>query len=184
MRLFLIQMPYPLSKIDFVATRSFPVGGMENWGLVVFKNEVLLLDSLLENNANMSVDLLAQQYDIQKIITHELAHQWFGNLVTINDWSELWLSEGFATFYANDFLNKLHPFLASNEYFLYLSQLLIKQASHKKLALVRHFKTEADVEAAFSPYHLYTKGAAVVKMIRDLVGENNFREGIRRYDNS
>ncbi|VDN43807.1 unnamed protein product [Gongylonema pulchrum] len=83
MRLFLIQMPYPLSKIDFVATRSFPVGGMENWGLVVFKNEVLLLDSLLEksplkclDNANMSVDLLAQQYDIQKIITHELAHQW------------------------------------------------------------------------------------------------------------
>ncbi|VDN07157.1 unnamed protein product [Thelazia callipaeda] len=174
-------IPYPLSKIDFVSAPSFPVGGMENWGLIVFQNEMFLLDSLYESSSNMTVDLLAEQYDIKKIITHELAHQWFGNLVTINDWSELWLSEGFASYYVNDFLKKQHPFLATNEYFLQLSHLLTKQTSNEKVPLIKHFKTEAEVENAFNPYHLYTKGAVIVKMIHDLVGENNFREGVRRF---
>ncbi|KAL3982436.1 Peptidase M1 family protein [Acanthocheilonema viteae] len=174
-------IPYPLSKIDFVAAHSFPVSGMENWGLVVFQKEMFLLDSLLESHANMTVDLLAEQYDIEKVITHELVHQWFGNLVTINDWSELWLSEGFATYYVSDFLKKQRPILATNEYFLRLSQLLSKQTSNEKVPLVKRFRTEAEVENAFNPYHLYTKGAVIVKMMRDLVGENNFREGVRRF---
>ncbi|KAM3725498.1 Endoplasmic reticulum aminopeptidase [Dirofilaria immitis] len=174
-------VPYPLSKIDFVAAHSFPNGGMENWGLVIFQKEMFLLDSLLESNANMTVDLLAEQYDIEKIITHELVHQWFGNLVTINDWSELWISEGFASYYANDFLKKQRPILAINEYFLRLSQLLSRQTSNEKMPLVKRFRTEAEVEKAFNPYHLYTKGAAIVKMMCDLVGENNFREGVRRF---
>ncbi|CAG9538140.1 unnamed protein product [Cercopithifilaria johnstoni] len=174
-------IPYPLSKIDFVAAHSFPVNGIENWGLVVFQKEMFLLDSLLENNANMSVDLLAEQYDIEKVITHELVHQWFGNLVTINDWSELWLSEGFTSYYVSDFLKKQRPILATNEYFLRLSQLLSKQTSNEKVPLVKRFRTEAEVENAFNPYHLYTKGAVIVKMMRDLVGENNFREGVRRF---
>ncbi|OZC09067.1 peptidase family M1 [Onchocerca flexuosa] len=174
-------VPYPLSKIDFVAAHSFPNGGMENWGLIVFQKEMFLLDSLLESNANMTVDLLAEQYDIEKTITHELVHQWFGNLVTINDWSELWISEGFASYYVNDFLKKHHPALAINEYFLRLSQLLSRQTSNEKVPLVKRFRTEAEVENAFNPYHLYTKGAVIVKMIRDLVGENNFREGVRRF---
>uniref|UniRef100_A0A915PBQ1 Aminopeptidase n=1 Tax=Setaria digitata TaxID=48799 RepID=A0A915PBQ1_9BILA len=174
-------IPYPLSKIDFVAAHSFPAGGIENWGLIVFQKEMLLLDSLLESNANMTVDLLAEQYDIKKIITHELVHQWFGNLVTVNDWSELWLSEGFASYYVSDLLKKQHPILAINEYFLRLSQLLLRQTSNEKVPLVKRFRTEAEVENAFSPYHLYTKGAVIVRMMRDLVGENNFREGVRRF---
>uniref|UniRef100_A0A914R9L7 Peptidase M1 membrane alanine aminopeptidase domain-containing protein n=1 Tax=Parascaris equorum TaxID=6256 RepID=A0A914R9L7_PAREQ len=118
---------YPFSKLDFVAARSFPVGGMENWGLVVFHNNMILLDSFLEDNANMTVDLLAEQYAIEKIVTHEIAHQWFGNLVTMNDWSEIWLNEGFASFYVGDFLKQDHPYLASSEYYLHLAQLLAKQ---------------------------------------------------------
>uniref|UniRef100_A0A1I7W1C3 Peptidase_M1 domain-containing protein n=1 Tax=Loa loa TaxID=7209 RepID=A0A1I7W1C3_LOALO len=129
----------------------------------------------------MAVDLLAEQYDIEKIITHELVHQWFGNLVTINDWSELWLSEGFASYYVSDLLKKQRPVLATNEYFLRLSQLLSRQTSSEKVPLVKRFRTEAEVEKAFNPYHLYTKGAVIVKMMCDLVGENNFREGVRRF---
>ncbi|VDK81663.1 unnamed protein product [Onchocerca ochengi] len=174
-------IPYPLSKIDFVAAHSFPSGSMENWGLIVFQKEMFLLDSLLESNANMTVDLLAEQYNIEKIITHELVHQWFGNLVTINDWSELWISEGFASYYVNDFLKKHRPALAINEYFLRLSQLLSRQTSSEKVPLVKHFTTETEVEKAFNPFHLYTKGAVIVKMICDLVGENNFREGVKRF---
>ncbi|VIO86962.1 Uncharacterized protein BM_BM7005 [Brugia malayi] len=174
-------VPYPLSKIDFVAAHSFPVSGMENWGLIVFQKELFLLDSLLESSANMTVDLLAEQYDIEKIITHELVHQWFGNLVTINDWSELWLSEGFASYYVNYLLKKQRPILATNEYFLRLSQLLSRQTSSEKVALVKVFKTEEEVENAFNPYHLYTKGAVIVKMMCDLVGKDNFREGVRRF---
>uniref|UniRef100_A0A1I7XDM1 Peptidase_M1 domain-containing protein n=1 Tax=Heterorhabditis bacteriophora TaxID=37862 RepID=A0A1I7XDM1_HETBA len=62
--------------MDFVAARSFPVGGMENWGLVIFDKQSLLLDHSLEDNVNMTVDRLFHEYRIEKIITHELSHQW------------------------------------------------------------------------------------------------------------
>uniref|UniRef100_A0A183UU57 Peptidase_M1 domain-containing protein n=1 Tax=Toxocara canis TaxID=6265 RepID=A0A183UU57_TOXCA len=172
---------YPFSKIDFVAARSFPVGGMENWGLVVFHNNMILLDSFLEDNANMTVDLLAEQYAIEKIITHEIAHQWFGNLVTMNDWSEIWLNEGFASFYVSDLLKQDHPYLTTNEYYLHLAQLLAKQTSDEKVPLVRTMRTEAEVENAFDRFHLYTKGCVIVKMIKDLVSDVDFRDGVRKY---
>ncbi|VDK45256.1 unnamed protein product [Anisakis simplex] len=172
---------YPFSKLDFVAARSFPVGGMENWGLVVFHNNMILLDSFLEDNANMTVDLLAEQYAIEKIITHEIAHQWFGNLVTMNDWSEIWLNEGFASFYVSDFLETEHPYLTVNEYYLHLAQLLTKQTSDEKFPLVRAMRTEAEIENAFDRFHLYTKGSVIIKMIRDLVSENDFHDGVRKY---
>uniref|UniRef100_A0A914ZRW4 Nematode cuticle collagen N-terminal domain-containing protein n=1 Tax=Parascaris univalens TaxID=6257 RepID=A0A914ZRW4_PARUN len=171
---------YPFSKLDFVAARSFPVGGMENWGLVVFHNNMILLDSFLEDNANMTVDLLAEQYAIEKIVTHEIAHQWFGNLVTMNDWSEIWLNEGFASFYVGDFLKQDHPYLASSEYYLHLAQLLAKQTSDEKVPLVRTMRSEAEVESAFDRFHLYTKGCVIVKMIKDLVSDIDFRDGVRK----
>lgn len=81
----------------------------------------------------MTVDRLFEQYKIEKIITHEIVHQWFGNLVTMFDWPDLWLSEGFASYFVYDFLNEEHPHLTDNEYYLRLIELLDKQVMYRKI---------------------------------------------------
>ncbi|KAK0398410.1 hypothetical protein QR680_002583 [Steinernema hermaphroditum] len=172
---------YPLSKIDFVAARNFPVGGMENWGLIVFHYSMLLLDSQLEENENMTVDLIAEEYKIDKIITHEVSHQWFGNLVTPYDWQDLWLNEGFATFYTYEFLKHTRPLLALNEYYLRLIQLFDKQSSTERVALVRPVTMQSDLNKMFDRLHLYTKGAVMVRLVKELVGAEEFKEGIQKY---
>ncbi|KAK6747597.1 hypothetical protein RB195_000658 [Necator americanus] len=176
-----LEVPYPLPKMDFVAARSFPVGGMENWGLIVFDKQSLLLDSSLEDSLNMTVDRLYHEYRIEKIITHEVAHQWFGNLVTMRDWSDLWLNEGFATYMVYELLKQEHPKLTENEYLTRLCQLVRKQSTLDRPALVRPLTTELEVEQSFHGTHLYTKGCVMVNMIRDLVSEFEFRAGVRRY---
>uniref|UniRef100_A0A914VBE3 Peptidase M1 membrane alanine aminopeptidase domain-containing protein n=1 Tax=Plectus sambesii TaxID=2011161 RepID=A0A914VBE3_9BILA len=107
--------------MDFIAAPSFPVGGMENWGIVVFHHNMLLDSSEYHEDAvdesEVTVEMVLEHYKISKIITHEIAHQWFGNLVSIGDWSELWLNEGFATYYVYEFLSKLQPELTDNEYY-------------------------------------------------------------------
>ncbi|WKY05901.1 hypothetical protein Q1695_006256 [Nippostrongylus brasiliensis] len=176
-----LEVPYPLPKMDLVAARSFPVGGMENWGLVVFDRQSLLLDSVLEDSLNMTVDRLYHEYRIEKIVTHEIAHQWFGNLVTMRDWSDLWLNEGFATYMTHDLLRREHPKLTENEYLTRLSQLVRKQSTLDRPALVRPLTTELDVEQSFHGTHLYAKGSVLTHMIRDLVSDFEFRAGVRRY---
>lgn len=176
-----LEVPYPLPKMDLIAARSFPVGGMENWGLIIFDKQSLLLDSTLEDGLNMTVDRLYHEYRIEKIVTHEIAHQWFGNLVTMRDWSDLWLNEGFATYMTYDLLRRDHPRLTENEYLTRLCQLVRKQSTLERPALVRPLTTELDVEQSFHGIHLYAKGSIVTNMIRDLVSDFEFRSGIRRY---
>ncbi|EPB73544.1 peptidase family M1 [Ancylostoma ceylanicum] len=177
-----LEVPYPLPKMDFIAARSFPVGGMENWGLIVFDKQSLLLDSSLEDSLNMTVDRLYHEYRIEKIITHEIAHQWFGNLVTMRDWSDLWLNEGFATYMVYQLLEQEHPKLTENEYLTRLCQLVRRQSTLDRPALVRPLTTEQEVEQSFHGTHLYTKGCVMVNMIRDLVSEFEFRSGVRRQE--
>ncbi|KIH55428.1 hypothetical protein ANCDUO_14415 [Ancylostoma duodenale] len=184
--------------MDFIAARSFPVGGMENWGLIVFDKQSLLLDSSLEDSLNMTVDRLYHEYRIEKIITHEIAHQWlvvydfvdsngiwrqvlFGNLVTMRDWSDLWLNEGFATYMVYQLLEQEHHKLTENEYLTRLCQLVRRQSTLDRPALVRPLTTEQEVEQSFHGTHLYTKGCVMVNMIRDLVSDFEFRSGVRRY---
>ncbi|CAI4221100.1 unnamed protein product [Auanema sp. JU1783] len=176
-----LEVPYPIPKMDFVAARSFPVGGMENWGLVIFDYQSLLLDQVLEEHINMTVDRLYEEYKIEKIITHEISHQWFGNLVTMADWNELWLNEGFATYFVYDLLDEDHPRLTENEYFTKLTRLVRKQSGMEKKALIQNIQTEKQVEKSFHSTHLYAKGSVIVKMIKDLVSDYDFRSGVRRY---
>uniref|UniRef100_A0A0K0CXN8 Peptidase_M1 domain-containing protein n=1 Tax=Angiostrongylus cantonensis TaxID=6313 RepID=A0A0K0CXN8_ANGCA len=176
-----LKLPYPLPKMDLIAARSFPVGGMENWGLIVFDKQSLLLDTTLEDSLNMTVDRLFHEYRIKKIITHEIAHQWFGNLVTMRDWSDLWLNEGFATYMVYYLLQQEHPRLVENEYITRLYQLIRKQSTLDHPALVRPLKTELEVEQSFHGTHLYTKGSVMVNMIRNLVSDSEFHTGVRRY---
>uniref|UniRef100_A0A914E1T3 Aminopeptidase n=1 Tax=Acrobeloides nanus TaxID=290746 RepID=A0A914E1T3_9BILA len=172
---------YPLSKMDFVASHTFPVGGMENWGLVIYHAKTVLITSTYLEEQNMTVDRLFEQYKIEKIITHEIIHQWFGNLVTMYDWPDLWLSEGFASYFVYDFLNEDHPHLTDNEYYLRLIELLDKQTSNSRTPLVRRLDSANDIESMFDGHHLYTKGAVIVKMIKDLLGAFDFRAGITKF---
>lgn len=122
--------------------------------------------------------------------------QWFGNLVTMRDWSELWLNEGFASFLVYEMLSARYPHLTEFEYFSRLAILFHKQVSLPPLpsliipssqsgvdrpALVRSLSRESQVEAAFHTTHLYTKGCVVVRMIRDLVSSFDFSAGIKRF---
>lgn len=76
----------------------------------------------------MTVDRISEQYKVEKIIAHEIIHQWFGNFISMYDWSDVWLSEGFTSYFVYDFLNTDHPHLTDNEYYLQLIELSKRQA--------------------------------------------------------
>uniref|UniRef100_A0A1I7S331 Peptidase_M1 domain-containing protein n=1 Tax=Bursaphelenchus xylophilus TaxID=6326 RepID=A0A1I7S331_BURXY len=181
-----LEVLYPLQKLDIVLTPNYPVGGMENWGLIILQEDAALMSSIIMDEQNMTVDRLAEQYKIEKIITHEVVHQWFGDLVTMSDWSNLWLNEGFATYFVFDYLNIDHPYLTDNEYYLQLVGLVQSQISDSPSALVEPIENADLVSELFHHDNVYTKGSVIVKMIKDLLGVEMFREGITKFlkDNS
>ena len=92
---------YPLPKLDLIAIPDFAAGAMENWGAITFREAILLYDPKTSSTRT-------KQY-IAEVISHEIAHQWFGNLVTMQWWNDLWLNESFATYMATKFVDKLYP---------------------------------------------------------------------------
>lgn len=95
------QIPFPLPKMDMIAIPDFNAGAMENWGLVTYREADLLYDP--------KVSTLANKGRVSEVVAHELAHQWFGNLVTMKWWTDLWLNEGFATFLSIIVVDRLIP---------------------------------------------------------------------------
>jgi glutamyl aminopeptidase len=95
------QIPYPLPKLDLAAIPDFPSGAMETWGLVTFRQTSILYDSATSSTANKE--------RVASVISHELAHMWFGNLVTMKWWNDLWLNEGFASYIEYKGVNAAHP---------------------------------------------------------------------------
>ncbi len=94
-------IPYPLPKLDMVAIPEFSAGAMENWGLVTYREVDLLIDPVKASNS--------QKQRVCTVVTHELAHQWFGNLVTMQWWDDLWLNEGFASWAENWAADNIYP---------------------------------------------------------------------------
>lgn len=167
--------PYPLPKLDFVAGpgSSQFFGAMENWGAIFYFERAILVDprTTTENDRRR----------IFNVIAHEVAHQWFGNLVTMDWWDDLWLNEGYATWMAFKANDHFHP-----EWSVFLDKIASKDRAMERDARVgTHpvIQPILDVNQASQAFDAitYQKGSAVISMIEDYVGETAFREGVRRY---
>mmetsp|Transcript_39333 Transcript_39333/g.117666 ORF Transcript_39333/g.117666 Transcript_39333/m.117666 type:complete len:889 (+) Transcript_39333:69-2735(+) len=165
---------YPLPKADMVAIPDFAAGAMENWGLVTYREVALLCD---EKTVSAT-----QKQRICTIITHELAHQWFGNLVTMDWWDDLWLNEGFANWMQTFAADKLYP-----EWHIWESYVGTEQQRALQLDALRSshpiqvpIAKAQEVEEVFDAIS-YCKGGSVVRMIYAVLGEEKFQEGLRLY---
>jgi len=164
---------YPLTKLDLVALPNFAMGAMENWGSIFFRDSRLLVDDSLASTATKRI--------VANVIVHEIVHQWFGNLVTMVWWDDLWLNEAFATWLAVKIVDQWRPewnswveFQQAKQYPLAIDSLTTTRP------IIARVTSAAQIEELFDPL-TYEKGAAVLRMIEQFLGETAFRDGIRRY---
>lgn len=166
---------YPLPKLDNIASpgRSQFFGAMENWGAIFSFESILLVDPKVSTVGN-----------VQSIFTtaaHEIAHQWFGNLVTMSWWDDLWLNEGFATWMAARATEKFHP-----EWNTSLNAVGGREGAMSRDSVasthpvVQKIDTVEQASQAFDAI-TYQKGGAVIRMLEGYVGEDAWREGVRAY---
>lgn len=167
--------PYPLPKLDLVAGpgRSQFFSAMENWGAIFYFDYAILLDPKLSTEAD--------RQNVFITVAHEVAHQWFGNLVTMAWWDDLWLNESFASWMENKATDHFHP-----EWNVWLLTQAGQQGAMRldSRAGTHPVITEIpDVFAAANAFDsiTYNKGQAVVRMLETYVGEDAFRDGVRRY---
>ncbi len=167
---------YPLPKLDHVAIPDFAAGAMENWGCITYREPALLFDS--SNSSSATKQLVAE------IIAHEMAHMWFGDLVTMRWWNDLWLNESFASWMGDKTINAIYPewqkwtqfLVADTGHALRLDGLL---NSHPIEQEVRNPNEIGQLFDAIS----YSKGASVIRMLENFLGEDIFRKGINKYLN-
>jgi puromycin-sensitive aminopeptidase len=167
-------IPYALPKLDMVALPDFSSGAMENWGLVTYRESALLVDA---KNSSASA-----KQRVAEVIDHELAHQWFGNLVTMEWWTDLWLNEGFASYMGPKAVDhqfpewKIWSQYVATEYLTALhDDALI--SSHPIEIPVKH---PHEIREIFD-HITYNKGSAVNRMLEHYLGETVFRKGLRKY---
>ncbi len=165
---------YPLPVLDLIAIPDFAAGAMENWGAITYRETAILVDPLETSTNN-------KQW-IALVIAHELAHQWFGNLVTMEWWTHLWLNEGFASYMEYVAIDKLFPKWKVWTQFIFIEQarglsLDGLKNTHAIEIDVSHPDEISEIFDAVS----YSKGASVIRMIAEYMGEDNFRKGLRHY---
>ncbi len=167
-------LKYPLPKLDLIAIPDFAAGAMENWGAITFRETILLYDPKTSSTRT-------KQY-IAEVISHEIAHQWFGNLVTMKWWNDLWLNESFATFMATKFVDKFYP-----EWDLWNQ--FVDDAMNNAMALDSLKNTHpidvkvnstSEIREIFDAIS-YDKGGCVLRMLEHYVGESNFQKGLKHY---
>jgi len=166
---------YPLAKCDHVALPDFSSGAMENWGLITYREVCLLADPKTTGPSGRHL--------IASVIAHELAHQWFGNLVTMEWWDYLWLNESFADFVEHIAIDAIHP-----EWETWLDFILSRgiaalrrdaiEGVQPVQVMVKH---PDEISTLFDGAIVYGKGARLMKMLRAFVGEAAFRAGLKEY---
>uniref|UniRef100_A0A8C6UFB3 Aminopeptidase n=1 Tax=Neogobius melanostomus TaxID=47308 RepID=A0A8C6UFB3_9GOBI len=168
---------YPLPKSDQIALPDFNAGAMENWGLITYRETALLYDPEFSSNGNKE--------RIATIIAHELAHMWFGNLVTLRWWNDLWLNEGFASYVEYLGANYAEPDWG-------MADLIVLNDVHRVFAVDALTSShplsskEEDIQRPEQISELfdaisYSKGASVLRMLSDFLTEDVFKMGLRTY---
>ncbi|CAL8262787.1 unnamed protein product [Merluccius merluccius] len=168
---------YPLPKSDQIALPDFNAGAMENWGLITYRETALLYDKAFSSNSN--------KQRIASIISHELAHMWFGNLVTLKWWNDLWLNEGFASYV--EYLGADHA-----EPTWKVKDLIVLSDVHRVMAvdaLASSHPLSSSEEAIQRPEQIselfnaisYSKGASVLRMLSNFLTEEVFKVGLSSY---
>lgn len=165
--------PYPLDKLHLIALSEYN-GAMENWGAITGAELVLVLDS----KSSSAFDLRNGGI----VTAHEIQHQWFGDLVTMKWWDDIWLNEGFATFMSYKIINRLHPEWNMWSEFLMrfgFDAMRIDELKSTHPVEVK-MKNASEMNEVFD-FISYGKGASVLRMLESFLGEEAFRSGIRRY---
>ena len=170
----LFSTPYPLPKLDQLSLPDFDAGAMENWGLVTYRESMFLCDN------NSPIDTL---HESAVTIAHELAHMWFGDLVTMYWWDDLWLNEGFATLMAYFAVDQLYPeYSIWNDFYLsYIIAALGRDCLAGVQAVRQPVHDPAEIATLFDGAIVYAKGARLMLMLMREMGEDNFYAGIRKY---
>jgi tricorn protease interacting factor F2/3 len=164
---------YSLPKLHLIAVPEFAYGAMENWGAITFREAALLLD---ENSP------LSHKRRVATTVAHELAHLWFGDLVTMKWWDDLWLNESFATFMSYKAVASKYPEWRVQDNFFLNEQAIAfnKDALASTHPIEAKVKEPEEVEQLFDEIS-YSKGASVLRMIESYLGEEEFRKGIQIY---
>lgn len=168
------EIDYPLTKCDMIALPDFASGAMENWGAITYREQALLVDP-------KNTSLGTKQY-VAMVVAHELAHQWFGNLVTMRWWTDLWLNEGFASWIEYLAVDHLFP-----EWQMWTQFVVDEQQQALKLdALENTHPVEVtinhpdEIRSIFDAIS-YSKGSSVIHMLHQYLGAESFRDGLRHY---
>ncbi len=165
---------YPLPKLDLIAVPDFAEGAMENWGALTFREAELLGD------ASSSVAL---RQTIAEVVAHELAHQWFGDLVTMRWWDDIWLNESFATYMSCKANDAMFPkWEVKTQYLLDTVDSALESDQFRSTSPI-HVSVDdpAQIDEAFEPGISYDKGGSVLNMIEDYVGPKVFRNALHTY---
>ena len=166
---------YPLPKSDHVALPDFSSGAMENWGLITYRESCLLVDPELTPESSRRF--------IATVIAHELSHQWFGNLVTMQWWNDLWLNESFANMMEYVAIDALQPNwhmwedFATNE----VTAALRRDSLDGVQSVQADVNHPDEISTLFDPAIVYAKGGRLLVMVRKLIGEEAFRAGLKSY---
>ena len=170
-------IPYPLSKMDLIAVPDFAFGAMENWGAITFRENLLL--------HYPDVTSRSGEERICEVIAHEIAHQWFGNLVTPSDWNYLWLNESFATYFGYGVVAHYHPEWEIWQQFLNgtTASAMTRDGLLENYAIEIPGGAHLVINTSTAPI-IYNKGGSILRQIEGYIGPGTFQKGLRRYLNT
>ncbi|XP_035024111.2 glutamyl aminopeptidase [Hippoglossus stenolepis] len=167
-------MTYSIPKLDKIAIPDFGTGAMENWGLITYRETNLLYDENQSSSYN--------KQRVASVIAHELVHQWFGNIVTMDWWDDLWLNEGFASFFEYIGVERAEPSWGMRDIMIISDVLpvMVDDALLSSHPIIVDVSTPAEITSVFDGIS-YSKGASILRMLEDWMGRDMFRDGCRKY---